>query len=708
MMDCQIFGLKSGGHHLVNVLLHAANAVLLFLVLRQLTGCLWRSAMVAALFAVHPLRAESVAWVSERKDVLSALFFLLAIGAYVRQVRRPSKTGPVLLFVWFALGLLAKSMVATLPAVLLLLDYWPLGRWRSRRDFLPLAREKAALFALGAGACAAAALVPGLVVLDVPPLPLPDRLGNALVSCAAYLGQMVFPVGLAFPYPLPPKGQPLGQICLAFALLAAISAAVFVWRKKRPYLLAGWLWYLGMLAPVLGIVQISTEAARADRYTYLPGIGLALAVVWALADWSASRARRRAALGGLMVAAVGTLAVGGCLQTSHWKDSESLWRHSLDNAPGNHLAHYCLGNALLKQGKVGEAIQHFQQALAIRPDLTEARYNLANSLVKTGKLDEAVLQYRKVLETKPDDMRTRNSLGNALVAEHKLDEAIAELQAAVEIKPDDLPARNNLGNMLFARREPAAAIAQFQKAVEIDPASADTRNNLGNVLFSVANWDAAAAQYKKALEIRHAFPNARHSLVRSLLRKGDLEEALSYAAAANHPNADASAAWVSLGNDCLQQQELDEAILCYRQAASLNPRCADAFANLGVALINKGKAGEAMISWEKALDINPRQLTVLNNLAWLLATAPDSSVRDGAKAVALATQASQITGGGNPAILHTLAAACAKAGDFDLALDTARRALRLAEAQKQASLAATLQMEIKLYEAHTPLSHAPR
>jgi hypothetical protein len=278
MLDCQIFGLNAGGHHLVNVLLHAASAVLLFLVLRQMTGSLWRSAFVAAVFAVHPLRAESVAWVSERKDVLSAFFFMLTIGAYVRQVRQPSRGGYVGVILLFAFGLLAKSMLATLPFVLLLLDYWPLGRWQNRRQFIRLAGEKTPLFALSIGACVAAALAPGLLIKDVRQLPFLERISNALICCVIYLRQMVFPTGLAIPYPYykDSNGVPIWEACLALMVLAAISAGVVACWKKRPCLLIGWLWYLGMLVPVIGIVQISSVAAHADRYTCLPGIGLAI------------------------------------------------------------------------------------------------------------------------------------------------------------------------------------------------------------------------------------------------------------------------------------------------------------------------------------------------------------------------------------------------------------------------------------------------
>ena len=321
MLDCQMFGLHAGGHHLVNVLWHAATAVLLFLVLRHITGSLWRSAFVAAVFAVHPLRAESVAWVSERKDVLSGFFFMLTLWAYVRYTEECAIHHSLftihysLALIFFVLGLLAKSMVATLPFVLLLLDYWPLGRLQHAPQFLRLVKEKIPLFVLAAGSCVTTALVPSLVVTDASRLPLLERLGNALVSYGVYLWQMVYPAGLAAPYPNPPNGQPLWKVCLAFVLLAGISAGVILCRNKRPFLLTGWLWYLGMLFPVIGIIQISPDASHADRYTYLPGIGLAIAAIWAAADGSAGWKHRRLALGGLMMAVVGALMVRGHIQS---------------------------------------------------------------------------------------------------------------------------------------------------------------------------------------------------------------------------------------------------------------------------------------------------------------------------------------------------------------------------------------------------------
>ena len=646
MLDCQIFGLHAGGHHLVNVLLHAATAVLLFLVLRRMTGSLWRSAFVAAVFAVHPLRAESVAWVSERKDVLSALFFMLTLGAYVRNTRKPSWTGHVAVILLFTLGLLSKSMVATLPFVLLLLDYWPLKRIADCglriEEWKPLLIEKIPLFVLATAACVATALMPDMQVIltNTHRLPLLERIGNALVSYVVYLRQMAFPAGQATPYPILPNGQPPWNVCLAFVVLAAISAGVVACRKKRPWLLTGWLWYVGMLVPVIGIIQISPDAAHANRYTYLPEIGLALAGTWAVADWSAGWKQRRVILGGLMAIIIGALAICGHAQTSYWKNGETLWTRALDCTSDNSVAHNNIGYALYQKGKVEDAIRHYKQALEINPNYAQAHFNLGVIFLKQGELDDAIAEYKQALKIDPDYMEAHFDLGSALALKGNLDEAIA--------------------------------------------------------------------QYRKVLEIRPEYAEADYNLGRVLLLKGDLNEAMAHLDKTNAGSPDSLARWYNLGNELLQERDWACAIVCYRQAIKINPRSADAYANLGVALSQKGETKEAMDSWQTALEINPDQVYVQNNLAWLLATAPDAALRNGAKAVALAQRASQSSGGENPFILQTLAAAYAEKGSYETAVATARRALDLAATQKAGALIAALQTEIKLYETNTPVRDVSR
>jgi Flp pilus assembly protein TadD len=503
MLDCQLYGLNAGGHHLTNVLLHTASAILLFLVLRRMTGCLWRSAFVAAVFAIHPLHVESVAWIAERKDVLSAFFFMLTLGAYARYVQKQSKVesresgggngslaldprlwtldyGLVVLF--FALGLLSKNMLVTTPFVLLLLDYWPLGRmagdrWRVTNEkkagphsvkpstlnpqFSTLLCEKWPLLVLTVGSCVATALVPEK--LTVTRLSFGLRLENAVMSYVTYLWQMIHPLGLACLYPNPTHYLPVWQVAGAVGLLLAISGAAWAFRKTQPWLVVGWLWYLGMMIPVIGMVQIA-HYAHADRYTYLPQIGLYVLLTWTVADLCAGWRYRRVVL--VVVAAVilAALITYAHEQTSYWRNGELLWTHALDCTSDNALAHYNLGDALLKKGSLDEAIIHYQKALQINPGYAEAHNNLGVTLFQKGSVDEAIAQYQKALQIKPDNAEARNNLGNALLLRGKVDEAIAQCQKALQMNPDNAEALNNLAWLLAT--SPDAHIRNGVQAVQ--------------------------------------------------------------------------------------------------------------------------------------------------------------------------------------------------------------------------------------------------
>ena len=411
MLDCEWYGLQAGGHHLTNVLLHGASAILLFLVLRRMTGFLWRSAFVAAVFAIHPLRAESVAWVAERKDVLGAFFFMLTLWAYTRyaqgvtgdacQVTGSGKTiRPPFLsrftfhvsrFYWlallfFALGLLSKNMLVTTPFVLLLLDYWPLQRFKvqgSKFKVQGLVAEKVPLFILTVGSCVATSLVPEKL-MTADKLPFGLRMENAVMSCVTYLWQMIYPSGLACLYPNPTNYFPLWQVAGAVGLLLAISGAAWAFRRTYPWLVVGWLWYLGMMVPVIGLVQISYYA-HADRYTYLPQIGMYLLLTWTAADLCAGWRHRRWVLGGLSTVILAALIFCAREQTSYWRNSELLWTHALACTSDNAIGQNNLANALLKTGKVDEAIAHFQTALKINPDYAEAHYDFGMRSLPKGQ-----------------------------------------------------------------------------------------------------------------------------------------------------------------------------------------------------------------------------------------------------------------------------------------------------------------------------------
>jgi protein O-mannosyl-transferase len=487
MLDCRLYGLEAGGHHLTNVLLHLAAVILLFLVLTEMTGAWWRSAFVAAVFAIHPLRVESVAWVAERKDVLSGVFFMLTLWAYVRYARRPFSPGCYLLLAClFALGLMSKPMLVTLPFVLLLLDYWPLGRF-DNPDHSPeifsiprrLILEKIPLLALAAAGCVVTMWSQHNAITPGESLPLPLRMQNAALAYVVYLQQTFYPAKLAVLYPLPAGGFHVLKGLGAVMLLAIISGGVFAWRKKYPFLLVGWLWYLGMLVPVSGLVQVGLQA-HADRYTYLPQIGLGILVTWLLAE-RFTRPRQRMWLGGLAVIVITALAVSACQQSAFWKTSESLWTRTLEVTSQNAAAHNNLGNALFQKGQVNEAIAQYQETLAIQPDHAKAHYNLGNALAGQSKLDEAISEFQKALAIQPDQADVLNNLGTVLLENGQVDEAIVQLQKTLAIQPDQAGAHNNLGAALFKKGQVDEAISEFKKALALQPDYVDAQNNLARI-----------------------------------------------------------------------------------------------------------------------------------------------------------------------------------------------------------------------------------
>jgi len=524
-LDCQLFGLDAGGHHVTNVLLHTASVILLFLVLRRMTGTLWRAAFVAAVFAIHPLRVESVAWVSERKDVLSGLFFMLALWAYQKNVEcrvqnAESKKWKWAVLVFFVLGLMSKPMLVTLPFALLLLDYWPLKRseeWRVESgEWKRLVIEKWGLFGLALALCLVTVFAQGHhhAIASVQHFSMPARIENALVSYVTYIGQMFYPAGLAAYYPRSETGFPILEVIAAFLLLAVISLGVLLRRRTSPYLLVGWLWYLGMLAPVIGLVQVGDQA-RADRYTYLPQIGLYVMVAWGVAQLSEGWRHRRVVLGGASAIVIGALALCAHLQVSYWKDPESLWTHTLACTTNNYFAHNNLGTIYVKKGQVDKAMEQFQKTVELTPGDAHSRFNLGNIYLRKGELDRAIAQFRKAAELQPDDARTRSTLGKAYLHKGKVDEAVAQFQKTVELTPNDASAQYDLGDALVEKGKVAEAAAHYPKAFEIGPGFVETnvviQNNLAYIAWVLATSpDTSIRSGAKAIEIARQTDRAAH------------------------------------------------------------------------------------------------------------------------------------------------------------------------------------------------------
>jgi protein O-mannosyl-transferase len=573
ILDVQVYGLEPAGHHMTSLLLHLVNAVLLFLLLNGLTGALWRSAFVAAIFALHPLRVESVVWISERKDVLSTFFWLLTVAAYARYAEefkvRSSKFKffYALALTLFALALMAKPMVVTLPFVLLLLDYWPLGRLEFGPRFCwRLILEKIPFFVLAAGDSAVTFLIQNHfgVVSTLTRFPPGVRLANVPVAYISYLSKNFWPTGLAVFYPHHPLGvlEVAGAVC---ALSAVSVLAVRCWRAQ-PYLAVGWFWFLGMLVPTIGLVQVSTQA-MADRYSYLPSVGLWIMVAWGLRDWIGDRALPR-----VVVALAGGMAVLACLawtpqQVNYWQNTRALFMRAASVTDQNYLAYYNLGCYAKDGGEYAQAILYFKKALSAEAD-------------------------------------------NASWANHAR-------------------AYNNLGYSYLHQGEISNAVVNFEKALQLQP----------------------------------QFPEA----------------------------------YYNLGRAFLTNQQPDVAVDCFQRALALDPSVAEIHYKLANALLLLGRPAEAITQYSQALQLSPGMDDAANNLAWLLATCSDRSLRDGARAVALARQASEHSHDQNPVILGTLAAAYAEAGKLSEAAATAQRARQLALAQNNRTLAGVLESQWQRY-----------
>jgi tetratricopeptide (TPR) repeat protein len=434
LLDCRLFGLNPAGHHLTGLFFHVANALLLFLVLLQMTGTLWRSAFVAALFALHPLHVESVAWVSERKDVLSTFLWLLTMWFYVRYTRRPKFTTYLPIMLTLALGLMAKQMLVTLPFALLLLDYWPLNRFTRRPEqhkkksasaensFSRCLLEKLPLLALSFVASAIVLYVQtkAALVRSTQQFPVDYRLENALLAYVKYIVKMFYPVNLGILYPHPMTNPSLRQVVAAGLLLLCITIAVFRFSQNRRWLIVGWLWFLGTLVPVIGLVQVGLQA-MADRYTYVPLIGLFLIIAWGAADLTETLRYRAVILAASAVVILSFLSALTYQQVSYWKDSVTLYEHTAAVTKDNNIMHVNLGQLLFPQGEADRAIYHWKEAVRIKPDQTPIHKNLAIVLAHRGDIDQAIYHYRQVLKYRPGDKAAYDDMQKLLAIREKAD-----------------------------------------------------------------------------------------------------------------------------------------------------------------------------------------------------------------------------------------------------------------------------------------------
>ena len=612
MADAELYGMKAGGYHVTNLILHLLSTLLLFWLMHRMTGAVWPSAFVAALFALHPLHVESVAWIAERKDVLSAFFWMLTLCLYVYYTEKPGLKRYLPVLLSFACGLMSKSMLVTLPVIMVLLDYWPLGRIRqqalaprvapveinhlagkNRKPLNSKPQRKAAPAVIEENAAAGSSgsfpwwqlkekipffvlsLVFGLVTLyaqkkmSVAAMPSDSRVANALVSYLTYLEKFFWPQDLAVFYPFA-EHLPAWKVIMAFLIMTMISVAVIVMIKRIPFLFAGWFWYIITLLPVIGLIPVGKHAL-ADRYTYLSVIGISIMLAWGIPLLVQSAALRKKVLlpaGFICVAVLGFLAWRQC---AYWTNSVTLYERALAVTTGNDLAHYNLANALVKQGKRPEAARHYQDAVRINPQHYDAYCNLGVSLAAEGKYREAMAQYLAAIKINPDEESAYLNMGVALAALGRDDEAAEQYLAALKINPDYGDAHYNYANLLMKQNKVEEAAGHYGRAVAINRNHADAHYNLADILVRQGKGEDAITHYREVLRINPAHFQALNNL----------------------------------GVNLEKQRRHEEAISCYRRALQIKPDHAGVHFNLGVALGNQGDLPQAIEHFRRALELAP-------------------------------------------------------------------------------------------------------
>lgn len=649
MLDVSLYGLNPHGHHLTNLLLHAVNVLLLFHLLLRMTGAMWPSAFVAGAFGLHSAHVESVAWIAERKDVLSTWLGLLTVIAYVRFTKRRAVSRYLIVVGLFVLALMAKPMMVTLPFLLLLLDYWPLRRTPfspsslreadntalapQRMGWRAIFLEKIPLVVLAAGSSIVTVYAQraGGAMMTQQMLPFDQRVSNAIVSYAKYIWMTIWPAGLAVYYPLPLKPYPTGVVLAAASVLLAICVIVVVLRRQRPYLLVGWLWFLGLLVPVIGLVQVGGQAL-ADRYTYLPIVGLFMMIAWTAREALHAPLSPLIKGGGAGV----LLLLGVCTwtQAGYWRDSVTLFQRALDVVPDNTQAHLFMANTLLRSGKLDEAIPHFAEAVRIIPNEPFNMTDYGHALLDVGRIDEAAIQLQRALSLEPGFADAHFFLGVARLKQGQYSEAVLNLERALARNPVLTKAHLHLGEAHAGLKQWMAAITHLQKWLQIDPRSTEAMTQLAQCYYSLGNAVAAKETLQKAIDIE---PNNPYPMA----IKAQME------------------AW-------------------------------------------EGDVATAIALYDRALAMHPGYVEAANNLADILAVHPDEKFRDGARAVQLAELAAKARLMQDPVSLDTLAAAYSAVGRYTDAVRTVESAIALAQKAGSAAFVEHLQARRALYAASKP------
>lgn len=805
MLDASLFETNAGGYHLTNLALHIASVLILHAALARMTGRLWLSSLVAALFAAHPQHVESVAWITERKDTLSVLFGMIAIWCYARYCESPSDARFIAIIIVFALSLLSKQTLVTLPFALLLLDFWPLLRTRlllpggdygvelapvpvghpsmaphfsaaepnqeslgttdpspsdaptevqptavtpstrnedQRRSLFDLAIEKVPLLCLSAVFSIIVLRAQGQVgaVVSFEQLPFRLRLINIVVAYVEYLKAMFVPTRLCAYYPRPLNGWPTSTIIVAIITLTAISLLCLWQARRRPFLLVGWLWFLGTLAPMIGFVQVGDQS-RADRYMYVPAIGLYIALAWGLDSALPRNRAGRIALGAIGAATVIACAAIAHIQVKTWRDGDSLFTRALAVTENNYYAEHGLAMLLSKNEKYEESLKQYDKVLAIAPQYLRARLDRGVLLSKLRRHKESVAELKRALEINPEIFDTHVLLAQAYAEMKDFDQAVKHLKEAIRIHPELPEAHADLGKMYYeaGKYEDAAsayraaieanpdlapaqigliktsirqgktrdAVTLAARAVEAHPTSGEAQALAGEILLATGRRAEALQRLQQAIEAEPKNPEVNRMVAAGLRSLGQFDKALAYYANASQLapyNAQIRREWADL---LFNVGAWPQSVTQFTQATHLDPTDGKAQGGLALALEATGNVRQAMVHFREACRLETRWPELANNFAWQLATQADETLRDGKLAVEMAGRACDLTKRQNPSFLDTLAAAQARSGQYDAAVKTADEAIILLDKAGQARAAREVGERRDLYKRKTPFT-APR
>jgi protein O-mannosyl-transferase len=701
-VEYKLWGNTTLGYHLINILLHAFSALLLWKILRRLQ--VPGAYLAAAIFALHPVGVESVAWISEIKNTLSGAFYLGAVLVYLRFDRTRNWMFYFVTLGLFLLGLMSKTVVATLPAALLVVFWWQRGRLSWKQDVLPLIP----FFVVGIGAGLFTAWVEWKFVgakgseYDFTFI---ERVLIAGRVIWFYLGKLVWPVDLVFIYPRWHVSQTVWWQYLFPLTALLVSVVLWLLSRRNRAPLAAWLFFVGTLFPALGFFNVYPfrYSFVADHFQYLASIGPITLAAAGIAIFFRSLMDKRQFLepivcGTLLL----VLGVSSWRQSGMYTDIETLWRMTIARNPDCWLANNNLGDYLYNKGHIKEAIEHYQKAIQIDPNYAEAQNNLGAALAAEGRFDEAIENYHKAIQISPNFAYALNNLGMALAARGQFDDAIENYRKAIQISPNFADALDNLGAALTVKGRSDEALGYYRQALAIDPNLAGAHNNLGILLAKQGRTAEAIEYYQRAIELNPSRAEFYYNLGNLLATQGRPAEAIRQFQKALAVEPDYTKAHYNLANIFFAQGQWDDAIEHYRQALKQMPDSVHAHYQLGLALQCQGQFPAAIAQFQKILELDPRHVAAQNDLAWLLATCPDAKLRNGTKAVELAQQAELLSGGRTPEVLDTLAAAYAEAGQFDRAVESAKRALNLFTDQNNRSLAGAVQVRLKLYEAGFP------